>query len=106
MHSLSFDFLRSVAPGLVEISAQAEGYVHRNPAASVVKARAFVEQAVLEIYQSLRLERLGRADLFELLSGAEFQRIVPRQVLLKLHAIRKHGNVGAHTRATSARGCR
>jgi type I restriction enzyme R subunit len=103
MNSSNFDFLRPVAPGLLEIAAQAEGYVHTDPAASVVKARNFVEQAILGIYQGLRLERLGRADLFELLSGAEFQRIVPRQVLLKLHAIRKHGNVGAHEGNISAR---
>ena len=49
MGSANFDFLRPVAPGLVEIAVQAERYVHADPAASVVKARNFVEQAVLEI---------------------------------------------------------
>lgn len=55
MDSSNFEFLRPVAPGLDEIAVQAEGYVHTDPAASVVKARNFVEQAVLGLYQGLRL---------------------------------------------------
>jgi type I restriction enzyme R subunit len=44
----------------------------------------------------LGLEKPPRAELLELINGAEFRRLVPSQVLTKLHAIRQHGNTAAH----------
>lgn len=96
MRSVNFEFLRPAASRLVEIAALAEAYAHDDPSGSVVKARSFVEQAVLGIYAASALERPPRAELLELINGAEFRRLVPAQVLTKLHALRQHGNTAAH----------
>jgi hypothetical protein len=53
MRSVNFEFLRPAAARLVEIAALAEAYSHNDPSGSVVKARSFVEQAVLRIYTTL-----------------------------------------------------
>ena len=96
MRSINFEFLRPADPRLVEIAALAEAYAHDDPSASVVKSRSFIEQAVLGIYTASGIEKPPRAELLELLNGAEFRRVVPAQVLTKLHAIRRQGNAAAH----------
>lgn len=92
MQSVNFEYLRQTWPQLAELGAFAEMHVYTDPASSVSKMRTFVEKLISGLYRELKLESPPQPRLIELLEGAEFRALVPRAVLLKLDAIRIHGN--------------
>ena len=97
MTSTNFEFLRAKRPELATLGGFAERYVATDPSSALVKLRTLAEQVVETIYDERRLERPYRANLFDLLGTAEFQQVVPRVVISKLHTLRMRGNRAAHS---------
>jgi type I restriction enzyme, R subunit len=96
MQSLNFEYLRPTWPQLAELGGLAEAHIYSDPAAAVNKMRSFVEQLMSGLYRELKLETPPQPRLVELLGGDEFRALVPRAVVLKLDAIRIHGNKASH----------
>jgi len=81
----------------------AEQFVHSDPQISVAKMRIFVEQMLVGLYRQLGFAFAPRPTLIDLLEGDEFKTHTPKVVLLKLDAIRIHGNKAAHGDTISAK---
>ncbi len=96
MKSINFEFLRPKWPELASLGGFAESYAHTDPIGSISKLRAFCEQAAKFIHHELRLPRLVRPNLIDLLDDHSFQSAVPTVVVSKLHALRIEGNRAVH----------
>ncbi len=96
MHSINFEFLRTKWPELAGLAGFAEAYAHSDPASALAKLRSFGEQMVLSIFHELRLPKLVRANLIDLLDDATFRASVPSVVVSKFHALRIEGNRAVH----------
>ncbi|MBL0193995.1 MAG: DEAD/DEAH box helicase family protein [Myxococcales bacterium] len=96
MKSQNFEFLRAKRPLLADLGGFAEKYAHPDPQSSLVKQRAFVENAVLAIYDAYRLQLPYSENLNDRLLADEFRQAVPTIVQDKLHTVRKVGNHAAH----------
>lgn len=100
--SLNFEFLRDRHPLFADLGGLAELYVDFDPSSSLVKLRKLMEGIVGVVYEAERLPRPYRASTNDLLEADEFRKIVGPKVLAKLHALRTHGNRGAHDETRSA----
>lgn len=100
--SINFEFLRNRHTLLADLGAAAELYADFDPSSAIVKLRKLTEQIVREVYEVERLRRPTRASQIDLLEADEFKAIVGPKVLAKLHAIRQHGNRGAHDETKTA----
>lgn len=96
MLSTNFEFLRPRWPELAGLGGFAEAYAHSDPASALGKLRSFGEQLVLAVYHELRLPKVARANLIDLLDDSTFRSAVPPVVLSKLHALRREGNRAVH----------
>ena len=102
--SQNFEFLRAKRPVLADLTFFAESYAYPDPAGSLVKQRGFAEQVVTAIYDAYGLVE-PRGDHFaHRINHEPFLEAVPEVVVLKLHAVRKAGNEGAHPRGTIQQG--
>ncbi len=96
MKSINFEFLRSRWPELAGLGGFAEAYAHNDPIGAIGSLRAFCEQAVLFIHHELKLPKLFRPNLIDLLDHSAFQTAVPSVVLCKMHGLRIEGNHAIH----------
>jgi len=96
MKSINFEFLKSRWPELAGLGGFAEAYAHNDAIGAISKLRAFCEQTVLFIHHALKLPRLYRPNLIELLDHSAFQSAVPTVVVSKMHALRIEGNHAIH----------
>lgn len=96
MRSINFEFLRPKWPELAGLGGFAEAYAHGDPIGAISKLRAFCEQAARFIHHELKLPRLIRPNLIDLLDDSTFQSAVPRVVVSKMHALRIEGNHAVH----------
>lgn len=96
MRSINFEFLKPKWPELAGLGGFAEAYAHADPIGAISKLRAFCEQAAKYIHHELRLSRLFRPNLIDLLDDSSFQSAVPRVVVSKMHALRIEGNHAVH----------
>ncbi|MDI3337941.1 DEAD/DEAH box helicase family protein [Defluviimonas aestuarii] len=96
MKPSNFDILEPQWPDLAELGRFAESYAHSDPDSSLTKMRIFVERLVKDLYRRLRIGHEPNPRLVELIDGDEFKAVMPRAILLKLDAIRVHGNRAAH----------
>ena len=94
--SLNFTMLNSKWPELANLGALAEQYVHTDPESCLVKLRNYLELIVRWLYRTERLQHGYRASIHDLITDDTFQSIIPRQVTMKMDAIRIHGNRAAH----------
>ena len=94
--SINFEMLRSQWPELATLGAKAESYVHTDPESCLVKLRNYLELIIRWLYRHERLEQGYRASLYDLLQDDVFQSVMPNAVLLKMDALRIHGNRAAH----------
>lgn len=96
MNSVNFEFLRFKWPELAGLGGFAEAYAHQDPAGAISKLRAFCEQTAKFVHHELKLPRLLRPNLIDLLEDASFRATVPNVVLSKLHVLRVEGNHAVH----------
>jgi type I restriction enzyme R subunit len=96
MKSINFEFLRSKWPELAGLGGFAEAYAHADPIGALSKLRAFCEQVAKFIHYELRLPRLIRPNLIDLLEDSSFKSAVPRVVVSKMHTLRIEGNHAVH----------
>lgn len=96
MKSINFEFLRPKWPELAGLGGFAEAYTHSDPIGAIAKLRAYCEQSAKFIHHELRLPRLIRPNLIDLLDDDSFQSAVPRVVVSKMHALRIEGNHAVH----------
>lgn len=96
MRSINFEYLRPRWPELAGLGGFAEAYAHGDPIGAIAKLRAYCEQAARFIHHELRLPRLIRPNLIDLLDDSSFQAAVPRVVVSKMHALRIEGNHAVH----------
>ncbi len=100
--SLNFEFLRDRHALLADLGALAELYVDYDPPSALVKLRKLMEGVVDAVYATERLPRPYRPTTMDLLEADGFKDIVGPMVLAKLHALRMHGNRGAHDETKTA----
>lgn len=91
-----FSFLKQHLPELEILGGLAEQYVFADPPSCVVKLRAFGEELTKTIYYKLGLSIPEDDSFLNLLTQWDFQQYCPKNVLTKLHLLRKYGNRGAH----------
>lgn len=96
MKSTNFEFLRLKWPELASLGGFAEAYAHDDPVGSIGKLRAFCEQTAKFIHHELRLPRLVRPHLIDLLDDHSFRSAIPTVVVSKLHILRVEGNKAVH----------
>lgn len=94
--SLNFEPLRSTSPELANMGGHAEHYAYSDPESSLVKLRNFGERVVDHVYRQLRIPKPIQAKSVDLLNNASFAMAVNKDVLDKLHLLRKFGNPAAH----------
>jgi hypothetical protein len=97
----NFDFLQINFIDLYNFSRAAEQYVDRDPQACLVKLRCFAEQLVDHLYKELGMSLEGRDDFYQRLTNPQFEKLVEKSILLKLHALRAKGNKAAHGKKVS-----
>ena len=97
MQSLNFELLREQWPELAGLGGFAESYAHSDPVGAIGKLRSFCEHAAKAVRFKLRLPKLFRPGLLELLDDASFKASVPRVVISKMHALRVEGNRAVHS---------
>lgn len=98
MRSLNFEFLRPKRAALADLAGFAEAYAWPDPAGALVKQRAFIEHAVLAIYEHYRLPLPYSDSLYGLLMAEPLRQSVPDTVLAHLQLVRQAGNDAAHPR--------
>jgi type I restriction enzyme R subunit len=96
MKSINFEFLRSKWPELAGLGGFGEAYAHNDPIGAIGKLRAFCEQTVKFIHHELKLPKIFRPNLIDLLEDPAFRSTVPSVVLSKMHALRIEGNHAIH----------
>ena len=96
MQSINFEYLRVKVPDLAELGGFAEAYAHSDPSSAAVKLRTFAERMVYTMYEDSGIAVPVKPNLNDLLRYPDFTRHVPKPVLLKLDAVRIHGNKAAH----------
>lgn len=96
MQSINFELLREGWPELASLGGFAESYAHDDPISSLTKLRSFCEQIAKAVHHRLKLPRLVRPGLLDLLEDASFRSAVPAVVQDKMHALRVHGNKAVH----------
>ncbi|MEN9581871.1 MAG: hypothetical protein RJA70_4880, partial [Pseudomonadota bacterium] len=102
VQSLNFEFLRPHVALLADLGGFAEKYTYGDPPSAAVKLRSFAEELVEQLYQRHRLPRPYTAQLNDLLEHHAFTAATPNVIQLKLHALRKAGNKGAHGSAVTS----
>jgi len=98
--SLNFEILRNKWPELADLCANAEDYTYSDPQSAMLKLRCFAELVVNYIYSDLNLYFDNNWDFFTKLKGHEFNTIISKPILDKLHAIRIKGNKAVHNNDT------
>jgi type I restriction enzyme R subunit len=93
--SLNFEMLRSQWPELAELACMAERYVHTDPESCLVKLRNYTELMVRWLYQE-RLPEGIKANLYDLMNADVFTSMMPEAIIMKMDALRIHGNRAAH----------
>jgi type I restriction enzyme R subunit len=96
MKSINFEQLRDRWSELADLAGFAESYAHSDPIAALSKLRMFCEQSAKAIRFELRLPKLYRPGLLDLLDDASFQEAVPRLIVSKMHVLRVEGNRAVH----------
>ncbi|CAQ86024.1 MULTISPECIES: DEAD/DEAH box helicase family protein [Photorhabdus] len=94
--SLNFEMLRSQWPELTELAYMAERYVHSDPESCLVKLRNFDELMVRWLYRQERLPEGFKANLYDLMNADVFTSMMPEAIIMKMDALRIHGNRAAH----------
>ena len=94
--SRNFEMLRSQWPDLASLATAAEQYVHSDPESCLVKLRNYDEQIVRWIYRQERLPEGFKASLYDLMNASVFTSIMPEAIVMKMDALRIHGNRAAH----------
>lgn len=103
MSSVNFEFLRDRWPELAGLGGFAEQYARPDPTIAAVKLRQYAEQLVEFVWHHDRLPRLFQANLNDRLNNDSFKQAVPRVIVTKLHALRRHGNKAAHGETLTSR---
>jgi len=96
MKSINFEFLRPAWPELAALGGFAETYAHQDPLGAIGKLRTFCEQTAGFIHHELKLPKLLRPNLIDLLDDSAFRSAVPPVVVSKMHALRIQGNHAVH----------
>jgi len=96
MEKSNFRFLEDKWIALAKFGMQGEIYVYSDPQTSLIKLRCFAELIVDIIYQYLNLSITGDDNFFSRLTNSNFEAIVDRPIIDKLHALRINGNKAAH----------
>ena len=96
MISQNFFPLSKYWPALYEHASRAEQYIYSDPHAAIVKLRCYAELLVGEIYRTLKICDLEADDFYNRLAHEAFRQAVPKDVITKIHAMRKFGNSAAH----------
>ena len=96
LKSLNFEPLRPVYPDLANMGGHGEHYAYADPESALVKLRNFAERVVDHIYVKLQLPRAPQSNFADLLQNGSFQMVANKDVLDKLHLLRRLGNRGAH----------
>ncbi len=94
--SLNFEMLRTHWPELANLGARAEEYLHTDPESCLVKLRNYLELIVRWLYRHERLPEGYRSSLYDLIKADAFQSAIPEPILMKMDALRIHGNRAAH----------
>ncbi|MFK0572844.1 DUF4145 domain-containing protein [Endozoicomonas sp.] len=94
--SLNFEMLRSHWPELANLGVKAEEFVHTDPDVCLVKLRNYLELIVRWLYRQERLPEGYRSSLYDLIKADTFQSTIPEAILMKMDALRIHGNRAAH----------
>lgn len=94
--SLNFEMLRSQWPELAELACMAERYVHSDPESCLVKLRNYTELMVRWLYRQERLPEGIKANLYDLMNADVFTSMMPEAIIMKMDALRIHGNRAAH----------
>lgn len=94
--SLNFEMLRSQWPELAELGFTAERYVHSDPESCLVKLRNYTELMVRWLYRQERLPEGFKANLYDLMNANIFTSMMPEAIIIKMDALRIHGNRAAH----------
>ncbi|CAM7263385.1 DUF4145 domain-containing protein [Citrobacter portucalensis] len=94
--SLNFEMLRSQWPELAELACMAECYVHSDPESCLVKLRNYTELMVRWLYRQERLPEGIKANLYDLMNADVFTSMMPEAIIMKMDALRIHGNRAAH----------
>ncbi|CAM4161804.1 DUF4145 domain-containing protein [Serratia nematodiphila] len=94
--SLNFEMLRSQWPELAELAYMAERYVHSDPESCLVKLRNYTELMVRWLYRQERLPEGIKANLYDLMNADVFTSMMPEAIIMKMDALRIHGNRAAH----------
>ncbi len=71
-------------------------YVHIDAESSLVKLRNYLELIVRWLYRHERLQQGYRSSIHDLISDDTFQSLIPKQITMKMDALRIHGNRAAH----------
>jgi len=96
MNSFNFEILRSHWPELASLAGFAEAYAHDDPVSSLTKLRSYCEFLAKAVHYQLRLPKLVRPGLLDLLDDSSFKAAVAPIVLTKMHALRVEGNRAVH----------
>jgi type I restriction enzyme, R subunit len=96
MQSINFEFLRPKWPELAGLGGFAEAYAHSDPLGAIGKLRSFCEQTAKFIHHELKLPRLFRPNLIDILEDNSFKSAVPSVIVSKLHTLRVEGNHAVH----------
>ncbi|EFI1527164.1 DUF4145 domain-containing protein, partial [Escherichia coli] len=74
----------------------AERYVHSDPESCLVKLRNYTELMVRWLYRQERLPEGIKANLYDLMNADVFTSMMPEAIIMKMDALRIHGNRAAH----------
>src|SRR5690606_516619 len=96
MQSINFELLRNDWPELASLAGFAEAYAHNDPVSSLTKLRSYCEFLAKAVHHQLRLPKLVRPGLLDLLDDSSFKAAVAPVVLTKMHALRVEGNRAVH----------
>jgi len=96
MQSINFELLRNDWPELASLAGFAEAYAHNDPVSSLTKLRSYCEFLAKAVHHRLRLPKLVRPGLLDLLDDSSFKAAVAPVVLTKMHALRVEGNKAVH----------
>lgn len=96
--SLNFSFLAPHSPQLVQLSGQAERYLHEDPNTCLIKLRQFSEVLVQQV--AVHVGQYAADDtLLDTINRLRSRGVVADDVASLFHGLRKAGNAAAHSLA-------
>lgn len=95
----NFYFLEKRFPELKEDVEKAEKLMHSDPEMSAIMARKSLEQLIKYISDNQIQKNTKNATISILLTSQEFQKIVPKHIINKMHTIKNLGNKAIHEKS-------